>query len=636
MEAAVMKPQMMADINCNNNAVSAELEVKKLQELVRKLERQNEQLRTRANAVNGCTASPRILQSPPACLLGSPVGAAASPIFPGSYCIPSPVPALLCPSALDPYCVSEEPYAYFHPHSAAETDVANGPAAPTVLDEVEILDVDSIFHCIDESEDIWLYLPPKARLWSEFSLSPLQWCRQVLDNPRPEVEAAKRSLCHRLEQVRRWRGVFYSPASSAPPYGPIAGVSPLCCSPRPCPKPALMEQTASFSSSSHSPPHLTPLTPNGKEFPDTAERSPSFLYHTARHSHGHRRPALSAQSSVDSELSASELEDDSVAMGYKLQDLTDVQIMARLQEESLRQDYASASASVCRRSSSFSFRPGRRRGTIGELDLEEDDEEYDQLPPPQPRLARAAPLQRGMSHSHTFSSMRECRRSPSSPQYLSSLSYQPYASPSPPMPGCIPEAQNHRASAGSAVWNQAEYENKLRRSMPNLVRAPSMPSVPSVPGVASPAGHIGSPSSIRNSQSFDSSNGLARLQSSIPSPGQLQHRVHSVGNFPVSLSRQPLKATAYVSPTVQGPATTPTSVSLHSISSNSSSSSIPLPNKPSTPSPTGRSALPRPASIIGASSIPRSKIAQRSLLTPPKSLSALSALRDGSWRDGCY
>lgn len=31
-------------------------------------------------------------------------------------------------------------------------------------------------------------------------MSPLQWCRHVLDNPTPEMEAARRSLCFRLEQ----------------------------------------------------------------------------------------------------------------------------------------------------------------------------------------------------------------------------------------------------------------------------------------------------------------------------------------------------------------------------------------------------------------------------------------------------
>lgn len=50
--------------------------------------------------------------------------------------------------------------------------------------------------------------------------------------------------------------------------------------------------------------------------------------------------------------------------------------------------------------------------------------------------------------------------------------------------------------------------DKLRRSMPNLVRAPSMPSVPM------PTNLCASPALLRNSQSFDSSSGLARLQSS--------------------------------------------------------------------------------------------------------------------------
>lgn len=70
-------------------------------------------------------------------------------------------------------------------------------------------------------------------------------------------------------------------------------------------------------------------------------------------------------------------------------------------------------------------------------------------------------------------------------------------------------------------WYLLMYIDKLRRSMPNLIRAPSMPSVPSIPCLASPVNpssqgpsSLPTISSLRSSQSFDSSNGLARLQSS--------------------------------------------------------------------------------------------------------------------------
>ncbi|XP_071335002.1 SLAIN motif-containing protein 1a [Trachinotus anak] len=635
MEAEVLNPQMMADVNGNNKITNAELEVLKLQELVRKLEKQNEQLRTRANAVNNCSIGPRLQPS-----LSCVHGGAACPgdLFSTKYGISSPTQSHPC--APGPRGSAEEPFAYFQPSSVspdAAGEDSSAAGATTVLDEVDVLDLNTVLPVGEP--DSWLYVSPKAKLQGESVLSPLQWCRQVLDHPGPEVELAKMTLCHRLDQAKRWRGV-----SSVRPYSCIEGLSTLSCPVLPYTKSAaLTESPAPLPSSGQS--FLQPSLPLRASC-SLSDRAPTFLSNSTLHNVGRRHAAISPQSSLDSEVGVSELEDDSITMSYKLQDMTDVEVMARLQEESLRQDYAStsatATATASRRSSSFSLHSLRR----SEMDLEEEDEEdegYDQLPPPQPRLFRTGSMQRGsLPHSHTFSSIRDCRRSSTTPQFsLSGLSQ--YSGPS------SLTTETHTAYRNST--------DKLRRSMPNLIRAPSMPSVPSIPCLASsinPPSHgpssLPTISSLRSSQSFDSSSGLARLQSSIPSPGQLTQRVQSVANFPIT-PRHPLKATAYVSPTVQqGPSSTSlsTSASLHSIPSSvalpqplkPSSSSVPQPLKASTNQPTAlRSSLPRPASFIGTSGVPRaSKITPptRSLLTPPKSLAALSALRDGSWKDGCY
>ncbi|KAL7983895.1 hypothetical protein Chor_000771 [Crotalus horridus] len=521
MEAALVKP-MVAEVK--PGAVSAELEVKKLQELVRKLEKQNEQLRNRAAATSPSSAPGLSPNSPLQPRLIAAAAAAAQ--VPRSSSPPagrsSPAPALVCQA---------EPFVYFKPspiggpHEAlAATSILLTPAS--LLDEVEILDLRGL-GCPGreekeeerprfEEEETWLYAAPaKGIMQQEKSLTPLQWCRHVLDNPSPEMEAAKRSLCFRLEQ-------------------------------------------------------------------DCISRS----------------SPLSPQSSLDSELSTPELEDDSISMGYKLQDLTDVQIMARLQEESLRQDYASTSTSVSRNSSSVSL-PLIKKGTNGDQEfdrysLEDEEEEFDHLPPPQPRLTRCSPFQKGIPHSQTFSNIRDCRRSPISP-------YFPYSNNNQQQPFCSPQPPNLLESQSTRING-----DKLRRSMPNLAR---MPSTLTVNTNSSPA------SSVRNSLSFDSnlhgaSNGVSRMQSCIPSPGQLQHRVHSVGHFPIS-ARQPLKAMAYVSPTVQG-SNSGSGLALSSSSSLQmhSSTGIPVPNKTANTSIVTRSSLPRPSLAIGGSSIPRSKIAQ--------------------------
>ncbi|XP_033003803.1 SLAIN motif-containing protein 1 isoform X1 [Lacerta agilis] len=592
MEAAVLKP-LVAEVK--PGAVSAELEVKKLQELVRKLEKQNEQLRSRAAATS--PASPGSAASALLLLPAAVQAPASTPSTSPTACMPSPVPTLLCQA---------EPFVYFKPSPPGEGGSCRpggqeaavaAPPTDTVLDEVEVLDLQEVGCCDPEDDDddeTWLYVAPtKSIVPQEKSLTPLQWCRHVLDNPSPEMEAAKRSLCFRLEQASRWRSLFSTSVSLAFPYSPVA--------------------------------RLTPYS-NGFNTPAFSKTFNKAILTPERTGCVSRSSPLSPQSSIDSELSTSELEDDSISMGYKLQDLTDVQIMARLQEESLRQDYASTSASVSRNSSSVSLHSSKK-GTSSDQEfdrysLEDEEEEFDHLPPPQPRLTRCSPFQRGIPHSQTFSSIRDCRRSPTSP-YFPSNNY--------PQQQCYsPQAQNPLEPQPNRING-----DKLRRSMPNLARMPSTPTLTT---------NVGPAITVRNSLSFDSNlhgagNGISRIQSCIPSPGQLQHRVHSVGHFPVSV-RQPLKATAYVSPTVQGSSSSSSGggVPLSGNLQLHSNTGIPMPNKIANASIAARSGLPRPSLAIGGSSIPRSKIAQpiRSFLQPPKPLSSLSTLRDGNWRDGCY
>ncbi|NP_001380783.1 SLAIN motif-containing protein 1 isoform 1 [Rattus norvegicus] len=595
--------------------VNAELEVKKLQELVRKLEKQNEQLRSRA--ASAAAAPHLLLLQPPPPSAPPPAGAcspltthrapasttspgpgALGPAFPGTYCLPSPAPSLLCSlqPADAPFVYSKPAAGFFAGGGSPEPWTAGTPPGeaatpplppPTLLDEVEPLDLESLAAWSEDDDYTWLYIgSSKTFTLSEKSLSPLQWCRHVLDNPTPEMEAARRSLRFRLEQASRWRSLFSSPASLAFPYSPVARLSPYS---------------------------------NGISTPSSSKTSNKAILTPERTGYTSRGSPLSPQSSIDSELSTSELEDDSISMGYKLQDLTDVQIMARLQEESLRQDCASTSGSVSRNSSTISLSSGKK-GTCSDQEYDryslEDEEEFDHLPPPQPRLPRCSPFQRGIPHSQTFSSIRDCRRSPSSQYFPSNNFQQPqYYSPQ----AQTPDQQPNRTNG-----------DKLRRSMPNLARMPSTTAVSS---------NLSSPVTVRSSQSFDSSlhgagSGVSRVPSCIPSPGQIQHRVHSVGHFPVPI-RQPLKATAYVSPTVQGSSS---SMPLSNGTQLYSNTGIPTPNKAAASGIMGRSALPRPSLAINGSNLPRSKIAQpvRSFLQPPKPLSSLSTLRDGNWRDGCY
>ncbi|KAM7397821.1 hypothetical protein PAMA_005919 [Pampus argenteus] len=131
-----------------------------------------------------------------------------------------------------------------------------------------------------------LYEPPKKKQheFTERCESALRWCRHVLDNPSPEMEAACRRLLNRLDQ----KSCFYG-----------------------CP--SVFYQTGNAS--------------DGSSMRKTSVE-------TTHNNSDNNEPSISG---------------DSISTSYKLQDITDVHIMARIQEASLRQDYVSTPATASAR-----------------------------------------------------------------------------------------------------------------------------------------------------------------------------------------------------------------------------------------------------------------------------------------------
>ncbi|NWW23982.1 SLAIL protein, partial [Falcunculus frontatus] len=418
------------------------------------------------------------------------------------------------------------------------------------LDEVKVLELENC----SEEEDCWLYVSPRKSM-DEKTASPLKWCRQVLDNPSPEIEAACRTLINRLDQ--------------------------------------------------------------------------GYL---SMHS------ALSSQSSVDSELSTS---DDSISMGYKLQDLTDVQVMARLQEESLRQDCASSSASVSRRSSSASLH-SLRRGTYSDQEFDtyslEDEDDCD------------CSLSFRSAHRYSPSPLSSPRcQSPSSAAELGRASASRLRAP--------------RRAVQSPMQERLKYANseeELRHSMPNLARS-----------------SLRALEAVRSSRSLESD--LQVPSSRIPrtqqrSAGQCHHAFHTLhslsptckglqgcyspGVFPAGLTpsklryssgagqspltgRQPGKAASGNSSLLSGrqvgkpcsytaPVPGVRKPQLHTGSASSSCTS-----RSTTMVTVAKPSALKARPAVGGVAVPKGKA------TPPsrrflQAAQTPQAPEDDSWKDGCY
>ncbi|XP_078520183.1 SLAIN motif-containing protein-like isoform X2 [Lissotriton helveticus] len=395
----------------------------------------------------------------------------------------------------------------------------------TTLDEVDLLELETC----SEDEDCWLYVSPHKKCAAEQKPeSPLQWCRQVLDHHSPETDTACRNLISRIDQ--------------------------------------------------------------------------GYL---SIHS------TMSSQSSVDSELSTS---DDSISMGYKLQDLTDVQVMARLQEESLRQDYATSSASVSRRSSSASMH-SLRRGTYSDQEFDthslEDEDDYD------------CSLSFRSSHRYSPSPLSSPRcQSPSS---TGDFGKGPASRIRPPRRTAQNPAQDRMKFTSS--------EEELRHSLPNLTRT-----------------SLRSLDAVRNSRSLESdlqvpSSRLTRMQQPATgiNPNKLRYpatavQPHLMPRQPMKgpsstsallSSRQPLKSSGY-----GNPAGTARKVQAPPSLNHSLPSSHPPRATGAAAGAKGSPLRTRTVAGVGATT-PKSRVSQPSK-RPPSSSRTSGAPTDDSWKDGCY
>ncbi|KAH9489785.1 hypothetical protein Btru_036548 [Bulinus truncatus] len=150
-----------------DNFIDPQIEVKKLQELVKKLERQNEVLRSKQGGLG-----------------------------------------------LQPQN-GESDYINKNNNLSTDEDVKKHKNIGLLaLEDYE----DVNFSDLSIEDDSWLYTSPKAPSPQQSSEQLLSWVRQDFDHPSPEVQSSRRALISKLDEVARMKHSSSSPVIGSQPY----------------------------------------------------------------------------------------------------------------------------------------------------------------------------------------------------------------------------------------------------------------------------------------------------------------------------------------------------------------------------------------------------------------------------------
>lgn len=405
---------MTSILDIGEGGVDPQVEVKKLQELVKKLETQNEVLRRKQKLTNETNVNGE-RQS------------LNNSVFYNTRKHSENIPEKRDSTSSDP------------------------------LDTIDLIDIDK---SLSECEDSWLYKSPRPATPQQTKVSPYKWVRQDLDHPSPELQSAKKSLKFKLDEVARMSRSSSTPAFSnysTPPRGNPASMSLSADS---TPSPRIMKP-----STSRVPKDLSASTTGSPV---------SRLQAASRINTGtFTRPKKNKDKPSPDENNADDMKEN-VEQPKQYPKVEDIENLAKLQEESLRQSIAQTSP--------------RREG-----------------------------MNRRNSHQSNNSLESDHSSPPDSPYGSSQQLHPPNGGRSnlrgslPNVSRLVPHTQHHASDSSLADHQYEDHYSSPDTRYNRVPKSQPRPASPSVSGLKQPQRNIRGMSPNRT--------GLPMPRSSIPKPG---------------------------------------------------------------------------------------------------------------------